>query len=120
MKRILVVDDSKVVLEACRVALEGAGFWVRCIQSASFSLQEAEELRPDLALIDVVLPGSMSGDSLARFMRLVSDGFPVLLFSDMEEDELRARAAEAGAQGYVRKAWGMRELVKRVTAVIGE
>jgi two-component system phosphate regulon response regulator PhoB len=112
-QRILVVDDSQVVLEACRVALERAGFEVRCASTPSFSLQSAEQ-RPDLALVDVVLPGAVSGDALARFMRLVSEDFPVILYSDLEEEELRARAVEAGAQGYIRKAWGMTELVRRV------
>jgi len=119
MKRILVVDDSKVVLEACRIALEDAGFLVHCVQTPSFSLREAEQ-QPDLALIDVILPGSLSGDAVARFIKYVSDDFPVLLYSDLEEEELKIRAQEAGAQGYIRKAWGLRELVKRVRVALGE
>lgn len=115
MKRILVVDDSRVVLKACRIALEQAGFEVECRETPSFSLQEAE---PDLALIDVVLPGAVSGDAFARFMRFVSAEFPVLLYSDLEEQELRIRAEEAGAQGYVCKRWGMAELVRRVRAAL--
>ena len=117
MKRILVVDDSKVVLEACRIALQEAGFEVECSETPSFSLQDAQ---PDLALIDVVLPGAVSGDAFARFMHFVSGDFPVLLYSDLEEQELNVRAEESGAQGYVCKRWGMAELIKRVRAALGQ
>ena len=117
MKRILVVDDSPIVLEACKIALEEAGFSVLCVQTPSFSLQDAME-RPDLALIDVMLPGAMAGDDLARFMKQVSAEIPVLLFSDLDEAELRERAAAAGAQGYICKDWGMEELVRRVKAIL--
>jgi DNA-binding response OmpR family regulator len=118
MKRILVVDDSEIVLEACRMALEEAGFWVKCIKSPTFSLKDAEEIKPDLALVDVMFPGSMTGDSLAQFMKMVSGDFPVFLFSDIAEEELKQRAEKAGVQGYIRKSWGLDEMVKRIESAL--
>jgi DNA-binding response OmpR family regulator len=120
MKRILVVDDSEIVLEACRMALEEAGFWVKCIESPTFSLSDAEEIKPDLALVDVMFPGSMTGDSLAQFMKLVSGEFQVFLFSDIPEEELRQRSENAGAHGYICKSWGLEEMVRRIEAALAD
>jgi DNA-binding response OmpR family regulator len=114
MKRILVVDDSPLVLEACRQALEDAGFWVACVDAPTFSLQDADEIKPDLALVDVMFPGAVTGDTLVRFMKMLNHDFPVFLYSDIPEDDLRERSEKSGAQGYIRKAWGLDEMVRRV------
>jgi DNA-binding response OmpR family regulator len=118
-KKIAILDDSPLVLEVSKRALERAGFVV----TTASNLTELERLllvtAPDLVLLDVNLPGA-SGDEVAVVLRKVRGmTAPILLFSNRLGPDLARRAAQAGASGYVSKEEGVDALVRRVRALVG-
>jgi len=126
-RRVLIVDDSDIVLEVSRAALEQAGcevhtmLWFSAGLATATALAESltHEERPDLVLIDINMPG-MSGEELARLLRETWGlAVPILLYSDLAESELEACARRAGADGWVSKDWGTDGLVKRVGELLG-
>lgn len=115
-KRILVVDDSEIVLDMARDALEEGGFEVVTAVNA----KEADKYifcpdKPDLIILDVMLP-ILDGDKKAKQLKEneVTRGIPILLLSSKQEDELRWRVQESGADGFIRKPFGHRQLVAKV------
>ena len=113
--KILVVDDSEIVLELVAMYLQDAGFQVATLGSAFQLVQAIHQELPDLILLDVKMP-ALGGDKAASILRQrsFSKNIPVLLFSDMEEEELAGLVQETGATGYVRKTMDGEELAATV------
>lgn len=115
-QKILVVDDSELVLAMATDALEEAGFEVFTAtngieaNSVIFSVN-----KPDLIILDVMLP-MLDGNKKAKLLREkeFSRGIPILLLSSKSEDELRRLTAEACADGYIRKPFTPAGIVARV------
>ena len=118
-KRVAIVDDSAVVLKTVRHVLTRAGFEV-------VTMDEPRQ-RPlldggtiDLILVDVNMP-QVYGDDLPSFFRDAwGISAPTYLYSDLDENELSHRAERAGATGYICKAWGPDELVRRVKQLLAD
>ncbi|MFZ5470115.1 MAG: chemotaxis-specific protein-glutamate methyltransferase CheB [Myxococcota bacterium] len=119
-RRILVVDDSQVVLSTTRLALESAGFEVLALDNPLGVAKVVRVEQPDLLLLDVSMP-VVTGDVVAKIVRQhgVAPSIPVLLFSDLPEPELKARAESCGANGYIQKSGGREVLLKEVHAHLG-
>jgi CheY-like chemotaxis protein len=101
-KRIVVIDDSKLVLAIATEALEGAGFEVLTTDSGIEANQFIySSRRPDLILIDVMMP-LLNGDRKVRLLkeRESSRHIPVILMSTKARDELEQLTRESGADGY--------------------
>jgi DNA-binding response OmpR family regulator len=118
-KRILVMDDSPLVLEMTRFALERSGFKV----TTASCLEELEEGRArgehDLVLIDIQMREAY-GDDVAMVLRAVRGvNVPILLFSCLDETELARRAAEAEVDGFVPKRAGIRAVIERIHGLLG-
>jgi CheY-like chemotaxis protein len=117
-KRILVVDDSEDIREFYQLILEGAGYDVECAASGEEGFDKARRLRPDLALLDVVMPGM---DGLELLLKLRSDLAPpvppVILCSgfDLGEDE----ALRRGALMFVRKPVAPEHLLAYIARALG-
>jgi len=114
--RILVVDDELQILRALRVVLRDAGFEVIAAQSAAEALDRAAVRPPQAAIVDLVLPDG-DGIELTRRLREWSE-MPILVLSAVGEEEPKVRALEAGADDYVTKPFGARELVARLQAAL--
>lgn len=121
-KRILVVDDSEIVLAMAREALEEAGFEV----VTAFNAMEANSYiysrrKPDLIVLDVMLP-MLDGDKKAKMLKeheLTRD-IPILLLSSKPEDELSRLVRESGADGYIRKPFVNLQIVSKVGEAVRE
>jgi two-component system, OmpR family, KDP operon response regulator KdpE len=114
--RVLVVDDELQILRALRVVLREAGFEVVAAQSASEALDRAAVRPPQAAIVDLVLP---DGDGIEVTHRLREwSEMPILVLSAVGEEEQKVRALEAGADDYVTKPFGARELVARLQAAL--
>ncbi len=116
---VLILDDSEVVLDIARKYLQDAGYFV----STALSLAEFDKHQatrpPDLILLDVQMP-ELDGDDLGKTLRNERGvHVPILLFSTLEDDELRARAKAAGLDGFVSKNDGLEALVAEVNSVLG-
>jgi len=102
--RILLVDDEPVIRELVQAMLEGGGVEVRCVDSGTRALAEARAYRPDLVLLDVVMPGL---DGLAVLRLLKADpllaGTNVHMLTARSKPADHAAAEKAGADGYIEK-----------------
>ena len=115
-QRILVVDDEESILKTVRYALEQEGFEVHTSGDATGGAFLFEEVKPDLLILDVMLPGK-SGLDLAREIRESSD-VPIVMLSARGDEVDRILGLEFGADDYVTKPFSPRELVSRVRAIL--
>jgi two-component system, OmpR family, KDP operon response regulator KdpE len=114
--RVLVVDDELQILRALRVVLREAGFEVVGAQSAAQALDLAAVRPPRAAIVDLVLPDG-DGVEVTRRLRGWSE-MPILVLSAVGDEEQKVRALEAGADDYITKPFGTRELVARLQAAL--
>jgi DNA-binding response OmpR family regulator len=116
-RRILIVDDSPVVLGAVKHALGEAGYAVET--RSSVDELDVSSLDYDLVLMDVEMP-ELYGDDVAGILRDTRGiTTPIVLFSSLPEAELRDRAREAGLRGYICKDAGLDHLVDEVRRLLG-
>lgn len=113
-RRILLIDDSLLVVEAIRDALESDGVDVEGVTDVA-SLDPAQQLDQfELVLIDVQMP-AMFGDDVAMVMRQKrSAPTPIVLLSSLPEAQLAERAREAGIDGYISKRRGVDAVVEEI------
>jgi two-component system KDP operon response regulator KdpE len=114
--RVLVVDDEPQILRALKVILRDAGFEAVAAENAAQALDIAALSPPAAAIVDLVLPDG-DGIDLTRRLRDWSE-MPILVLSAVGEEEQKVRALEAGADDYVTKPFGSRELVARLQAAL--
>ena len=112
--KILVVDDEAQILRALRVILRDAGFEALPAASVEEALDTAAVHAPAAAIIDLLLPDG-DGTELCRRLREWTQ-MPVIVLSAVGEEEAKVRALAAGADDYVTKPFGPRELVARLEA----
>jgi two-component system, OmpR family, KDP operon response regulator KdpE len=112
--RVLVCDDEQQILRALRVILRDAGFDAVPTSTGEEALDAAAVQRPDAAIIDLVLP-DIDGVELCRRLREWS-AIPVIVLSAVGDEDAKVRALAAGADDYVTKPFGPRELIARLQA----
>lgn len=102
--RVLVVDDEPVIRELVSAMLEGGGVEVRTVPDGSRAVPEARRFRPDLVLLDIVLPG-LDGIAVLRLLKTdpVLVGVPVYMLTARARPSDREAASRAGADGYIEK-----------------
>jgi two-component system KDP operon response regulator KdpE len=115
-RRILVCDDEPQILRALKVILRDAGFDPVPATTAEEALDIAAVRPPDGAIIDLVLPDG-DGVEVCRTIRGWSQ-MPIIVLSAIGEEDDKVRALEAGADDYVTKPFGARELVARLNAAL--
>lgn len=112
--RVLVCDDEQQILRALRVILRDAGFEALPANDAEEALDLAAVQHPDAAIIDLVLP-DLDGIELCRRLREWSQ-MPLIVLSAVGDEDAKVRALAAGADDYITKPFGPRELVARLQA----
>ena len=115
-RRVLVCDDEPQILRALRIVLREAGFTVIPAATAEEALDAAALQPPDAAIVDLVLP-DLDGIEVTRRLREWTDA-PIIVLSAVGEEDEKVRALQAGADDYVTKPFGPRELVARLEAVL--
>jgi excisionase family DNA binding protein len=114
---ILLVDDDDRVREVVRVNLEFEGYTVREAGSADEGLAAIEDARPDLILLDVMMPQVDGWEMLRRVQERHGVGsIPVVMFSGQLDAE--REAAERGAQGFVGKPFDLRALIEQTKQIL--
>ena len=114
--RVLVCDDEPQILRALKVVLRDAGYEVTAAATAREALDFAAVRPPDAAIIDLVLPDG-DGVDVCKQLREWSE-MPIIVLSAVDDEEQKVRALEAGADDYVTKPFGPRELVARLSAAL--
>ncbi len=115
--RVLVVEDDTTVSSVLAAYLRRAGFDPRIAADGATALQEWTQWKPDVVLLDVMLPG-MSGLDVLRRRRSDDDGAAVIILSARGDEEDRLLGLEVGADDYVVKPVSPREAVLRVQALL--
>ncbi len=115
-KTILVVDDKASMRALVREYLIEEGFWVVTAEDGRQALLVARDEKPDLILLDIMMP-EMGGYEFLRVYRREQQTPVILLTARLEETD-KVLGLELGADDYVTKPFGMRELVARIRAVL--
>ena len=116
MPKVMVVDDEESLLEAIRYALSREGFDVVTATDGGDALRDFEAERPDLVVLDLMLP-TLNGWDVCRRIR-VSSQVPILMLTARDAEVDRVVGLEMGADDYVTKPFSLRELVARVRALL--
>jgi two-component system alkaline phosphatase synthesis response regulator PhoP len=115
MPTVLVVDDNATIVDVLAEYLRAAGYTAVTAADGPAALEAARVHRPDLALVDVMLPGI---DGLELTRRFQADDIPVILVTARTEEVDRLVGLEIGADDYITKPFSPREVVARVKAVL--
>ena len=113
---VLVVDDEESFVDALTIGLSREGYRVHAARTGSEALRLFEEVKPDLVLLDVMLPG-MSGIDVCRVIRTTSKT-PIIMVSARNGEIDTVVGLEVGADDYVTKPYRLRELLARMSAVM--
>ncbi len=117
--RVLVVDDDETIRAVCREVLEGAGYAVREVPDGYAALNEVKKFRPDLLLLDIMMP-EIDGFQTAE--RLKSDPAtsmtPIIFLSAKGATADKVRAFRSGAEDYITKPFDTPELLARVAKAV--
>ncbi len=112
--KVLVCDDEQQILRALRVILRDAGYEALPASTGEEALDVAAVGHPSAAIIDLVLP-DIDGIEVCRRLREWSD-MPLIVLSAVGDEDAKVRALAAGADDYVTKPFGPRELIARLQA----
>lgn len=114
--RVLVVEDETAIRDAVTTALAGAGYLARGVADGGRLREVADSFRPDLAILDIMLPGA-DGLSLARRLR-ARDDLPILFLTARDDLNDRLAGFAAGADDYLVKPFALTELLARAHALL--
>src|SRR5512133_2229060 len=112
--RVLVVDDDPALAEMLTIVLRGEGFDTAVVGDGTRALPAVRELRPDVVLLDLMLPG-MNGIDVCRAIRTES-GVPIVMLTAKTDTVDIVLGLESGADDYVVKPFKPKELVARIRA----
>ena len=115
--RVLVVDDEQTLGELLSLALRYEGWDVRAAADGQAAVAAAKEFRPDLAVLDIMLP-DMDGLEVLRRLRMDTEKLPVLFLTAKDAVEDRIAGLTAGGDDYVTKPFSIEELVLRLRALL--
>ncbi|HEV3058910.1 MAG TPA: response regulator transcription factor [Vicinamibacterales bacterium] len=115
-RRILVVEDDGALARILRDNLVLEGFDVACVGDGTEALITARDFAPDLALVDVALPGISGLDLCARWRQ--SGRFPIIVLTARSEKKDKILGLRLGADDYITKPFDLEELLARVRAVL--
>ena len=116
VKKILVVDDEKKIVDIVKAYLEREGYHVIVAYEGKSALERAKSESPDLIVLDLMLP-EISGWDICRTLRKESD-IPIIMLTARDETTDKIVGLELGADDYVTKPFDPKELVSRVKAVL--
>src|SRR3978361_1080592 len=112
--RVLVVDDDPALAEMLTIVLRGEGFDTAVVGDGPRALPAVRELRPDVVLLDLMLPG-MNGIDVCRAIRSES-GVPIVMLTAKTDTGAIVLGLESGADDYVVKPFKPKELIARIRA----
>lgn len=116
MDKVLVVEDERTLLETLAYNLTRQGYEVLTAADGPAALEVARRERPDLIVLDLMLPG-IDGFEVCRVLRREMNA-PILMLTARADEVDRVVGLEVGADDYVTKPFGMRELMARVKALL--
>ena len=116
-ERILIVEDEPAVARGLEYALKAEGFKVFWAKSGAEALELTRREQPDLITLDIRLP-DLSGYDVCRALRSQNQRQPILMLTARDEELDKVLGLELGADDYMVKPYGLRELVSRIRALL--
>ena len=118
-EKILVVDDEESILELVKYNLEKEGFRVTCVTSGEAALDQAKRIRPDLILLDLMLPG-VDGLEVCKEIKFNPETLqiPVIMLTAKGEESDVITGLELGAEDYITKPFSPKVMIARLRAVL--
>jgi DNA-binding response OmpR family regulator len=117
MQTVLVVDDDAVLRDTISIMLENEGFRPALAQDGRAGFKQALTLKPDLMLVDLRMPG-LSGIEVCKQIRAAGMTTPLIVLSAIGDEMDKVLLLEIGADDYVVKPFGTRELLARIRALL--
>lgn len=118
-RKILIVDDEEYIVELLQINLRQQGFLPICAYSGMEALEKAHQSRPDLILLDIMMP-DMDGIETCRKLREdpTLKKVPIIMLSAKSEETDKVIGLGVGADDYITKPFGIRELFARINAAL--
>jgi len=117
MSTILVIDDDESLRDTIGIMLEQEGFSPILVSDGKTGYERALAVKPDLMIVDLRLPG-MTGIEICKQLRAASFKTPIIVLSAVGEEVDKVLLLEIGADDYIVKPFGARELLARIRAVL--
>ncbi|HVR97284.1 MAG TPA: response regulator transcription factor [Thermoanaerobaculia bacterium] len=117
MRRVLIVEDDEAMSVALRDGFEYEGYTVMVAQDGEVGLRLATAERPDLILLDVMLP-KMNGLDICKQLRNGGNGVPIIMLTARGQEIDKVLGLKLGADDYITKPFGFMELLARAEAVL--
>jgi DNA-binding response OmpR family regulator len=117
---ILVVDDEEFILTMTKDLLEKAGFKVATASNTIGAGYMLKDFDPDLILLDIMLPGSLSGDQASDTLREFKPGLKIVFYSGIDEQQLKELGEKHKADAWVSKGIRPTELIKIIEGLLSE
>ena len=117
MISVLVVEDDRAVLRGITESLEAENFEVAQAEDGITAVEMAQETRYDIIILDLLLPGK-TGEDVCRELRGSGNNTPILILSSKQEEFDKVLGLELGADDYMTKPFGTRELLARIRAIL--
>ncbi len=115
--RVLLVEDDRSIAGFVEPELERLGFRVRCAYDGPTGLQEVERFRPELVVLDIMLPG-LDGVGLLKSLRREGNRVPVVMLTARDATIDKVHSLDLGADDYVTKPFEIDELLARMRALL--
>lgn len=115
MQSILIIEDDPIILQTMAYSLRRAGYEVAGTGVGTEALGLAKRLKPDLVLLDLMLPG-MDGYEIAEQLRVVDEQVAIIMVSALAAERDKVRGLDVGADDYIAKPFSTEELLARVRA----
>jgi len=114
-RTVLIIEDEKLIIVSTQMVLEAAGFRVESAINGEEGIARAKDIKPDLVLLDIMMPGIDGWETLTRLKRDTDTAaIPVIIFTAREHARGHQKSAEMGAADYFRKPFEPDELIDLV------
>ena len=120
-KSVLIVDDEEMTRDLLRLMLRGTGLTIHEAEDGYIALEQIEVHEPDLIILDVMMPG-LDGLAVCRKLRSQASthDLPIIMLSAKTTPSAIQDGLDAGANKYLTKPVGFKELISNIQAVLGE
>jgi DNA-binding response OmpR family regulator len=115
--RVLIVEDDRSIAEVVQLQLEHHGFSVRCCHDGISALEEVSRFRPEVIVLDIMLPG-LDGVGILKELRSNGSRAPIMMLTARDAPMDKVHSLDHGADDYLSKPFDMGELMARIRALL--
>jgi len=117
MRKILIIEDEPNIRELVSYNLKAGGFLPLEAEDGNLGMEMISTHKPDLILLDIMLPGK-DGYEICKELRAMGDKTPIIMMTAKTDEVDKVLGLEFGADDYISKPFGVRELMARIKAVL--